>query len=99
MLTYLYFGILIAAVAMAIAQIRQSRRNGEPLGADPLDADVALDLSLESSSFLHHDAPEHGGCDAGGRNAGGFDCGHGGFHGGGHHGRGKAHHTPLRLVY
>jgi hypothetical protein len=33
MLTYLYFGILIAAVAIAIAQIRQSRRNGEPLGA------------------------------------------------------------------
>ena len=28
---------------------------GEPLGADPLD--VAVDLSLESSSFSHHDAP------------------------------------------
>ena len=85
MLTYLYFGILIAAVAIAIAKIRESRRNGEPLGADPPNADVGVDLSLESSSFSHHDAPEQGGCDAGGHDAGGFDCGHGGFAGGGHH--------------
>ena len=85
MLTYLYFGVVIAAVAIAFAQIRQSRRNGEPLGADPLVAGVGLDLSLESSSFSHHDAPEHGTCDAGGHEAGGLDCGHGGFDGGGHH--------------
>lgn len=86
MLTYVYFGILILAVAAAISQIRRSRRDGEPLGADPTDADVGADLSLDISSFSHQDVPSHGGCDAGAHDAGGFDCGsHGGFDGGGHH--------------
>lgn len=84
MLTYLYFGILILAVAAAISQVRRSRRNGEPLGADPPDTDVGTDLSI--SSFSHQDAPSHGGCDHGAHDSGGFDCGsHGGFDGGGHH--------------
>ena len=84
MLTYFYFAILIGAVVIAIARIRQSRRDGEALGVDRPDVDVG-DLSLDTSSFSHHDAPAHGGCDAGGHDASGFDCGHGGFDGGGHH--------------
>jgi hypothetical protein len=84
MLTYFYIAIVIAAVAFAIAQIRQSRRDGDPLGADPSDVDVTPFLDTSSSS--HHDAPTHGGCDTGGHDAGGFDCGsHGGFDAGGHH--------------
>jgi hypothetical protein len=34
LLAYLYFGILIAAVVMAVGQIRQSLRKREPLGVD-----------------------------------------------------------------
>jgi hypothetical protein len=84
MLAYFYFAILIAAVAIAIAQIRQSHRNGEPLGADPPDVDVTPFFDTSSSS--HHDVATHGGCDTGGHDAGGFDCGsHGGFDDGGHH--------------
>ena len=87
MLTYLYLAILIAAIVIAIGQIRQSRRKGEPLGIDSTDVDVGVDLSLDTSISSHHDVPAHGGCDAGGHDAGGFDCGgHGGFDaGGGHH--------------
>lgn len=86
MLTYLYFGILIAAVVIAIGQIRQSLRKREPLGVDLPDVDAGIDLSLNTSSSSHHHAPAHGGCDAGGHDAGEFDCGsHGGFDGGGHH--------------
>ena len=84
MLTYLYIAILIVVVALAIAQIRQGLRDGEPLGADPPDVDVTPFLDTSGSS--HHDVPTHGGCDTGGHDAGGFDCGsHGGFDGGGHH--------------
>jgi hypothetical protein len=84
MLTYLYIVILIAIVARAIAQIRQSRRDGEPLGADPPDVDVTP--FLETSSSSHHDVLTHSGCDTGGHDTGGIDCGaHGGFDGGGHH--------------
>jgi hypothetical protein len=61
MLTYLYFGVLIAAVVIAINRIRHSRRDGEPLGADPPDADVGADLSLDISSFSHQDGPSRGG--------------------------------------
>lgn len=86
MLTYLYLGILIAAVIIAIVRIRQSRRDGEPLGADPPNADVGADLFLDTSSFSHHNAPSHEGCNTGGHDGGGFDCGsHGVFDGGGHH--------------
>jgi hypothetical protein len=86
MLTYLYFGILIAAVVMAVGQIRQSLRKREPLGVDLPDADAGIDLSLNTSSSSHHEAQAHGGCDAGGHDTGGFDCGsHGGFDSGGHH--------------
>jgi hypothetical protein len=86
MLAYLYFGILIAAVVIAITQIRQARRDGEPLGADPPDVDAGVDLFLDASSPSHHNVPTHEGCDTGGHDAGGFDCGsHGGFDGGGHH--------------
>lgn len=70
---------------IAITMIRQSRRDGEPLEADPPEADAGFDLSLDSPSFSDHHAPARGACDAGGHDAGRFDCGHGGFDGGGHH--------------
>ena len=84
MLTYFYIAIVIVVVAFAIAQIRQSLRDGEPLGADSSDVDVTPFLDTPSSS--HHDFQTHSGRDTGGHDAGGFDCGsHGGFDGGGHH--------------
>lgn len=84
MVTYFYIAILIVAVAFAIAQIRQSLRDGEPLGTDPPDVDVTPFLDTSRSS--HHDVSTHGSCDTGGQDAGGIDCGsHGGFDGGGHH--------------
>jgi hypothetical protein len=84
MLAYFYIALLIVAVAFAIAQIRQSLRDGEPLGSDPPNVDVTP--VLEASTSSHHDVPTHGSCAIGGHDAGGFDCGaHGGFDGGGHH--------------
>ena len=86
MLAYLYFGILVLVLGYSVREIRESWRKGERLGADPPDADVGADLSLDTSSFSHHHAAADGECDAGGHDAGGFDCGgHGGFDGGGHH--------------
>jgi hypothetical protein len=86
MLTSFYLAILIAALAIAIAKIRQGRRDGEPLGVDPPDADADFNLSFDTTSSSHHDVSTHEGCDTGGHDAGGFDCGsHGGFDGGGHH--------------
>lgn len=58
MFTYFYIAILLIVVASAIAQIRQSLRDGEPLGADPPDIDVTPLLDTSSSS--HHDVPTHG---------------------------------------
>lgn len=86
MLTYFFLAVVIVAVVFAIAQVRQSRRDGEQLGADPPEPDVDLNLFVDTSNSPHHDSPAPGGCDNGGHDAGGFDCGsHGGFDGGAHH--------------
>ncbi|PYT57291.1 MAG: hypothetical protein DMG46_14600 [Acidobacteria bacterium] len=61
MLTYFYIALLIVAVAFAIVQIRQSLRDGKPLGTDPPNVDV--NPFLEASSSSHHDVPTHGSCD------------------------------------
>lgn len=84
MLAYLYFGILLLVLGYSVREIRESRRKGERLGAEPPNVDV--DPFPDTSISSHHDIRAHGGCDAGGHDAGGFDCGsYGGFEGGGHH--------------
>jgi hypothetical protein len=85
MLTYFFIAIVIAAVICALYQMRDDRRTGGLLGADPPGPEVGL--FLDTSGSFDHDASTHGACDNGGHGAGGFDCGsHGGFDGGaGHH--------------
>jgi len=78
MWTYLFVGILLAAVTWSVYKAVRERRAGEALGVDTSDGDI--DITLDAPIHAHSDSSIHTGCDESGHDASGFDCS---FHDGG----------------